>query len=111
MLIGQLLFFFLWLGLISPSRVFPHQRTPVLSARRDTSSNTNLLQLKLRRLLNDSNKETVSSPEPLSCDHFMLGSPKKSYGYKSPERSASISNQNRGILSSPKRLNQKVKLI
>lgn len=88
--------------------MFPHQRTPLLPNRRDTTSNSNLLQLKLRRLLNEPNKETLSNSERLSCDHFLIGSPSKSYNYKTHDASASISNQNRGIFSSPKRFTQKV---
>lgn len=41
-------------GLISPSHTFPHQRAHTLNNRRSAPSNSELLQMKLRRLINDS---------------------------------------------------------
>lgn len=46
--------YFIITGLISPSHTFPHQRAHTLNNRRSAPSNSELLQMKLRRLINDS---------------------------------------------------------
>lgn len=47
--------------MISPSHTFPYQRSNTMNSRRSTSANSEQLQIKLRRLINDSSlpKETA----------------------------------------------------
>ena len=86
------------LGLISPSHTFPHQRTTPHSNRRSVSANSELLQMKLRRLINDS-----SSPKESVFDSYVQQKNRRpSFDlehtkFEPPQQ-----------FSSPKRLNQEV---
>lgn len=56
-------------GQISPPHTFPHQRAYTLNNRRTASANSELLQMKLRRLINDpaASKESNSYTNSISC--------------------------------------------
>lgn len=49
-------------GLVSPTRAFHHQRTSEYLSRRSVSSSSDLLQNKLRKLLNDQGPNRTSAP-------------------------------------------------
>ncbi|XP_031616604.1 protein kinase 4 [Contarinia nasturtii] len=88
--------------LISPSHTFPHQRAShTLNNRRSVSANSELLQIKLRRLINDS-----SSPKDSVFDSYVLASQQKnrrpSFDYEHTKFDPPQQ------FSSPKRFNQEL---
>lgn len=93
-------FVLLVLGLISPSHTFPHQRVNTLNNRRSVSANSELLQIKLRRLINDS-----SSPKDSVFDSYVQKARRPSFDlehtkFEPPHQ-----------FSSPKRFNQEVQFL
>lgn len=101
-----------FLGLISPSHTFPHQRVHTLNNRRSVSANSELLQIKLRRLINDS-----SSPKDSVFDSYVLSSQQQQQHHHQQQqqksRRPSIDLEHTKFepphqFSTPKRLNQEV---